>query len=209
MIRTTFEFLAVFAILTALLHVLLVPKIKWRAFWVFAEWLALLAIGVGLLIASGEVRVRRLQDFDTFMRTRLDMAHGRAEEMIASCRKLAEMSSNSPSASSQFQEAERWAVAAAEALHTQYETEDWLRFLEKSSSVNPSEHPIIQQLKLPLLLLLAEMQNRRIRMGEQARELNRRGQLLWLSPFSPWLLVIGFAVRLTKVSADWRIESVR
>ncbi len=116
------------------------------------------------------------------------------------------MSSNSPSASSQFQEAERWAVAAAEALRTQYETEDWLRFLEKSSSVNPSEHPIIQQLKLPLLLLLAEMQNRRIRMGEQARELNRRGQLLWLSPFSPWLLVIGFAVRLAKVAADWRME---
>ncbi len=75
-----FEFLAVFAILTVLLHVLLVPKI---------EWFALFAIGVGLLIASGEVRGRRLQDFDTFMRTRLGPRASRGDDCLlpeACCR---------------------------------------------------------------------------------------------------------------------------
>jgi hypothetical protein len=214
MIRTTFEFLMVFAILIVVLHVLLVPRIKSRNFWRFAEWFAIVVIGVGFIIAVGEMRGltqrRRLQDFDAFIQMRLSNARGRAEDMIAYCRKLVEMSGGSgSSASSEFHEAEQWAVAAAEALRTRYETDDWLRFLEKNSSVNTSEDPVIQQLKLPLLELLAEMKNGRTSMREQAKELNRRGQLLWLSPFSPWLLVIGLALRITKVSADWRMESVR
>jgi len=28
----------------------------------------------------------------------------------------------------------------------------------------------------------------------------------WLAPFSPWLLAFGFALRLTKAAADWRME---
>ncbi len=45
MIKTTFEFLVVFAILVVLLHLVLIPKIKSRRFWFFAEWFAVFAIG--------------------------------------------------------------------------------------------------------------------------------------------------------------------
>ncbi len=124
--------------------------------------------------------------------------------MILYCRKLVEMSkSSNSSSSSQFQEAEQWAVAAAGALRPGYETEDWLRFLEKNSSVKPSEDPVIQQLKLSLLVLLGEMRDGYNDLREHAQELNRRGQLFWLAPFSPWLLAFGFALRITQVSADW------
>ena len=212
MIKTTFEFLAVFAILIVLLHLVLIPKIKSRRFWFFAEWFAVFAIAVGFIIAVGEVRGltqrRRLQDFDAFMQIRQSIARGRAEEMILYCRKLVEMSNSSNSgSSSQFQEAEQWAVAAAGALRPRYETEDWLRFLEKNSSVKPSEDPVIQQLKLSLIVLLGEMRNGHIDMREHEHELNRRGQLFWLAPFSPWLLAFGFALRLSQVSADWMKQS--
>jgi hypothetical protein len=208
-IRTSFEFLMAFSILIAALHLALIPKIKSRLFWVLAEWLALFVIGVGFIIAVSEMRGlshrKRLQDFDDFIQLRQSIARGRAEEMILYCRKLAAMSSSRQASSSiQFQEAQQWAAAAAEALRTRYEADDWLRFLEKNSRVNPVEDPVIQQLKLPLLGLLAEMKNGRMNMREQEKELNRRGQLLWLARFSPWLLTFGFALRLTQVTASWR-----
>jgi len=209
MIKTTFEFLVVFAILIVLLHLLLIPKVKSRRFWFFALWFAVFAIGVGFIIAVGEVRGltqrKRLQDFDAFLQMRQSIARGRAQEMILYCRKLVEMSRSSNSASSsQFQEAEEWAVAASGALRPRYETEDWLRFLEKNSSVKPSEDPVIQQLKLSLLVLLGEMRNGYNDLREHEQELNRRGQLFWLAPFSPWLLAFGFALWLTQMSAEWK-----
>jgi len=208
-IRTSFEFLMAFAILIVLLHLALIPRIKSRRFWVFAKWLALFVIGVGFIIAVSEMRGlshrKRLQDFDDFIQMRQSIARGRADEMILYCRKLVAMSSGSQASSSiQFQEAEQWATAAAEALRTRYETDDWLRFLEKNPNVNPAEDPVIQQLKLPLLGLLAELKNGRTNMREQEKELSRKGQLLWLAPFSPWLLAFGFALRLTQVTAGWK-----
>lgn len=209
MINTTFEFIAAFAVLTALLHFFLIPRVKAKRFWLLAEWLALVAIALGFIIAVAEMRGlaqrRRFQDLDIYMQSRTSNARGRAEDMIAVCRRLVEMNggATSPSAK-EFQEALLWAEAAASDLRTRYETLNWLRFLQKSSSVKPNEDQVIQQLKLPILSLLMEMEAGNRSQEEHSKELKRRGHLLWLAPVSPWLLVIGFALRITRVTADWK-----
>ena len=209
MINTTFGFLAAFVVLTALLHILLIPRMKTERVRIFSAWLALVAIAAGLIIAVGEMRSltqrRRFQDLDAFMQSRASNARGRAEEMIVVCRRLVEMSGGAASpARVEFQEAQRWAEAAASDLRSRYETDNWRRFLQKNSSVKPNEDPVIQQLKLPIVSLLLEMETGRGSLEEHLKALKQRGQLLWLAPVSPWLLVIGFALRLTQVTADWR-----
>jgi hypothetical protein len=209
MINTTFGFIAGFAVLTALLHVLLIRKTRGKRFWIVAEWLALVTIALGLVIAVAEMRGltqrRRLQDLDAFMQSRSSNARGRAEDMIAVCRRLVETNggATSPTAK-EFLEALLWAEAAASDLRTRYETLNWLRFLQKNSTVKPNEDQVIQQLKLPILSLLMEMEAVNRNQEEHSKELKRRGQLFWLAPLSPWLLVIGFALRITQVTADWR-----
>jgi hypothetical protein len=214
MINTTFGFLTVFVGLTAFLHFLLIPRIKTKRATMGAEWLALVLIALGLVIAVGEMRSltqrRRFQDLDSFMQSRASNARGRAEDMIAVCRRLVEMNGGASSPSSkEFQEALLWAEAAASDLRTRYETLNWLRFLQKNPSVKPNEDQVIQQLKLPILSLLMEMEAGNRRQEEYSKELKQRGQLVWLAPLSPWLLVFGFGLLLTKVTADWKMELAR
>jgi uncharacterized membrane protein YidH (DUF202 family) len=212
MINTTFGFLMVFVALTVFLHFLLLPRIKTKRAAMSTQWLALVMIGLGLIIAVSEMRSlgerRRFQDLDTFMQSRSNNARGRAEDMIAVCRRLVEMNGGTSSPSSkEFQEALLWAEAAASDLRPRYETLNWLRFLQKNSSVRPNEDQVIQQLKLPILSLLMEMETVNRNQVDHAKEMKRRGQLLWLAPHSPWLLIVGVALLLTKATSDWRMES--
>jgi hypothetical protein len=168
-------------------------------------------IAVGFIIVAAETRAlgqrRRFQDLDAFMQSRSSIVRGRAEDMIVVCRRFVEMKGGAASTSAkEFQEALLWAEAAASDLRTRYETLNWLRFLQKNSSVKPDEDQLIQQLKLPILSMLMEMEAVNNNQQEHANELKRRGQLLWLGPASPWLLVIGFAFRITQATADWRMS---
>jgi len=211
MIETTLGYLAAFVALTLLLHLFLIPKVTKKGVWRFAESLALLCICSGLLISLGESRnltyQKRIQELDAYMRWHSTYAYGRAIEMASYCRKLVEMSGPAGGVSaSKFREAEGWAASAASALQPGYESYRWRQFLQANPSVNADEDPIAQQLKFSVLTMLMEMNSRDGELQNLLQQINQRGQLLRLAPTAPWLLAFGFALRLTKVSADWRLE---
>jgi hypothetical protein len=208
-LNTTFGFLVIFSVLALLFHLLLlIPKARTRRFWLLAESLGLLCVGVGLLIALGEFRTRTqrkdLQELDAYMQFHIRYARSRAEEMVSYCRRLMNTSGRIGSASSsEFDEAERWAISAVEAVRPSYESYQWRRFFQEHSNVKANEDAIVQQLKFSVLTLLMEMDQGDRNMQHLLKGLKRRGQLLWLAPLPPWLLAFGFALLITKVSADW------
>ena len=214
MIETTFGYLGGFVVLSVLLHLFLVPRARKKGVWLLAESFALLCICGGLLIALGESRnltyQKRVQELDSYMRWHSTYAYGRAIEMASYCRRLVETSGSTVDASpSDFREAEGWAVSAADALQPGYESYRWRQFLRDNSTVKGIEDPIIQQLKFSVLTVLMEMDLRDGELQNLFRRLNQQGQFLWLAPTAPWLVAFGFALQLTKVTADWRTESSR
>jgi hypothetical protein len=214
-INTTTGFLMFLGLLTMLFHLLLlIPKARLNRFWFMAEWFGLLCIGVGLLTALGQfgalTQRKDLQDLDAYMEFHIRYARSRAEEMVSYCRRLMNTSGTTGSASSsEIEEAQHWAISAAEAVRPSYESYHWRRFLQEHSNVKSSEDAIVQQLKFSVLTLLMEMDQGDRNMQHLLKGVKRRGQLLWLAPVTPWLLVIGFALRITKVTADWKMESGR
>ena len=174
---------------------------------------ALLCICGGLLINLGESRYfthqKRIQELDAYMRWHSTYAYGRAIDMASFCRRLIVTSGTTGGASPrEFQESERWAASAAEALQRGYESYQWRQFLLENRNVKASEDRIIQQLKFSVLTVLMEMNTRDTELQNLFKRSDQRGQLLWLAPTAPWLLVFGFALRITKVGADWRMASV-